>query len=316
MIIRRRRQQSSNYWKAIPSLTAEDREISLEARGLLMYILVKPDDWQIKTEDLLRAGFVGNPPKTTGKQNQRLMTPRTLRRLLTELENAGYICRHFENTKRGARWFMDAYDVPVSIEERTSQKGRTIPKKSESPSINMCNLGSPKKHEPKLHMPKLQHVTLGLSENPAATPTESDRSRQARNLQKHETDLNMRHVRSNTHVSLSSGKPAQANFKTKKNRGVKVETKETSLPEDLGIDAELIEWAKTEAPDINLYRVVANFKDHARDKGRTSKDWLAALHAWCRTAQEFIEKGSKTSNAANQHDVARGYELLAAAQTA
>ena len=165
MIIRRRRQQSSNYWKAIPSLTAEDRELSLEARGLLMYILVKPDDWQIKTEDLLRAGFVGNPPKLTGKQNQRLMTPRTLRRLLTELENAGYICRHCENTKRGARWFMDAYDVPVLVEERTSQKGRTIPKKSPSPSVNMCNLGSSKKAEPKLHMPELQHVTLGLQKN-------------------------------------------------------------------------------------------------------------------------------------------------------
>lgn len=314
MIIRRRRKQNSNYWKAIPSLTAEDRELSLEARGLLMYILVKPDDWQLKTEDLLRAGFVGNPPKKTGKQNQRLMTARTLRRLLTELENAGYICRHCENTKRGAKWFMDAYDVPVPSEERTSQKGRTIPKKSESPSVNMCNLGSPKNTEPKLHMPELQHVTLGLEKKRPSTTDKSERSSQARKLQKHETDLNMRHVRSNTHVSISSAKSTQANFKTRKKRGGKSELEETSLPEDLEIDAELIEWAKTEAPDINLFRVVANFKDHARDKGRKSKDWIAALHAWCRTAQEFLEKGSNRG-AISQHDVARGYELLNAAQT-
>jgi hypothetical protein len=57
---------------------AEDERLSLEARGALLYFLVKPDDWEINADDLAKRGGCGR---------QRAY------RILKELELAGYIVR-------------------------------------------------------------------------------------------------------------------------------------------------------------------------------------------------------------------------------
>jgi len=52
-----------------------DDTLSWEARGLLAYLLMKPDDWEIQLDDLVQAG-----PGTKDE----------LRRIMTELEERGY----------------------------------------------------------------------------------------------------------------------------------------------------------------------------------------------------------------------------------
>jgi hypothetical protein len=307
MIIRRK-ENTSNFWKAIPSRTAEDRELSLEARGLLFYILVKPNNWELKREDLLRAGFVISKPKDDDQTNPRLMTERTLRRLIFELEEAGYLRRQV-NTRRGGEWVMDAYDIPLPLDERTTHRGRTKPKNPDPTKLQHVQLSEAQNDQTKLHMFKFKHVQLSHEKNSSDLTEELGRSGQARKLQKHETDP--KHVRSRSHVSLSSPQISQANCKTKTKKSVKIEnlkTLKTGLPDDLVMDDDLLAMCRQEAPDINVFRVFSDFKDHARETGRECVDWIAAFRRWCRVAQERIEKGRDT-NGNNQDDI-RGLELL------
>lgn len=57
---------------------AEDERISFEARGVLLYLLSKPDDWVPRNTDLQRNGHIGE---------------RQLARILRELKAAGYMRR-------------------------------------------------------------------------------------------------------------------------------------------------------------------------------------------------------------------------------
>ena len=52
-IIRRQKGSESPFF-ATARRTAQDARHSFEARGVLGYILSKPDDWKVKIEDLRR----------------------------------------------------------------------------------------------------------------------------------------------------------------------------------------------------------------------------------------------------------------------
>ena len=58
--------------------TVRDRSVSLEARGFLMFLLAKPDDWQIRPEQIA---------EECGKNRA------TIYRLLLKLIDAGYVRR-------------------------------------------------------------------------------------------------------------------------------------------------------------------------------------------------------------------------------
>jgi hypothetical protein len=57
---------------------AQDKNLSFEARGLLLYLLSKSDDWTALNSDLLEAGKIGM---------------HVLKRVLRELQSAGYLSR-------------------------------------------------------------------------------------------------------------------------------------------------------------------------------------------------------------------------------
>jgi DNA-binding transcriptional ArsR family regulator len=63
--------------------TVRDREVSFEARGFLMFLLAKPDDWQIRPEEIARECGLHRA---------------TVYRLLKKLREAGYVQR--EDIKR------------------------------------------------------------------------------------------------------------------------------------------------------------------------------------------------------------------------
>lgn len=62
-------------------------ELSWKARGLLAYLLTKPDNWEVMMAHLINSAPDGREAVRTG---------------LTELENAGYIVRQFTRTEKGA----------------------------------------------------------------------------------------------------------------------------------------------------------------------------------------------------------------------
>lgn len=65
------------YFVAANAVFSDD-QLSWEARGLMGYLLSKPDDWQVRLFDLVRRGPAGE---------------HKIRRMLRELEAAGYMRR-------------------------------------------------------------------------------------------------------------------------------------------------------------------------------------------------------------------------------
>lgn len=64
-----------NYF-SVARATAQDSTLSFEARGVLLYLLSKPDDWIVQPADLMREGGIGRDKAKS---------------LLKELREAGYI---------------------------------------------------------------------------------------------------------------------------------------------------------------------------------------------------------------------------------
>lgn len=69
------RQRSDNF-AIIPNAVAEDNRLSFTARGLLVYLLAKPNNWQVKISDIRSSGGIGRDQAY---------------KLLGELKAAGYI---------------------------------------------------------------------------------------------------------------------------------------------------------------------------------------------------------------------------------
>lgn len=83
-----------------------DKELSWEAKGVMAYLLSKPDNWVVRTRDLIRQGPAGEYKVT---------------RILSELKKAGYIRRERYRKEDGTfEWETVVYEL------------RTIPQLSTS----------------------------------------------------------------------------------------------------------------------------------------------------------------------------------------
>jgi len=93
------RQRATNY-AIIPNAVAEDSRLTFEARGVLCYLLAKPNDWKVNIVDLQRAGGIGRDK---------------VYRILNELLAAGYIERRQARLAQGTVGEVEyiVYDDPV-----------------------------------------------------------------------------------------------------------------------------------------------------------------------------------------------------------
>lgn len=98
--IRRAPHDSENPYKVVRRATFEDSSLSFEARGVMAYLLMKPDDWEININDLQREGGIGRD-KTY--------------KILTELIAARYLERVDERDKGqfgGATYLLHESPLP------------------------------------------------------------------------------------------------------------------------------------------------------------------------------------------------------------
>lgn len=76
----------------------EDARLSWEARGVMGYLLSKPDNWQVRTYDLKLHGPAG---------------AHKIGRILNELEQAGYLRRERVALPDGTfDWITAVYEAP------------------------------------------------------------------------------------------------------------------------------------------------------------------------------------------------------------
>ncbi len=111
---------------AISRELAQDTSLSFAARGMMLYLLSKSDNWSAQLKDLMRAGDCGM---------------KAIRALLQELESAGYMRRICQHNGKQLEWITEVYEEPVNTEERTISKGRTK-KKQSSPLVNSAPVNS------------------------------------------------------------------------------------------------------------------------------------------------------------------------------
>lgn len=79
------RQRSDNF-ALIPNAVAEDSRLSFEARGLLCYLLAKPNNWVVRIADIQKAGDIGSSKAY---------------RLIKELREVGYIALDIKRAPNG-----------------------------------------------------------------------------------------------------------------------------------------------------------------------------------------------------------------------
>jgi hypothetical protein len=86
-------------YSIIRNETLQDETITWEARGVLAYLLSKPDDWTIRIQDLVNKSPSGRT---------------VVKRILKELETAGYIHRERIHTEKGMfDWISTVYEIPT-----------------------------------------------------------------------------------------------------------------------------------------------------------------------------------------------------------
>src|SRR5574340_412573 len=89
--------KKDKYFKVANSVF-NDENLSWEARGVMGYLLSKPDNWQLRVVDLERRGPAGQDK---------------IRRILRELEAAGYLRRERFRRRDGTfGWFILIFEHP------------------------------------------------------------------------------------------------------------------------------------------------------------------------------------------------------------
>jgi hypothetical protein len=76
-----------NQFYVLPTTTIEDNRLSWEARGMLVYLLSKPDHWEVRIEDLL-----ARTRNCLGRRSGR----DKVYGILKELQMAGYVVRRYD----------------------------------------------------------------------------------------------------------------------------------------------------------------------------------------------------------------------------
>jgi hypothetical protein len=80
----------SREFVSLPNVILNDERLSIEARGMIAYLLSKPPRWQIKTASLARALSKKDHPLGRTK----------LTRMLQEAIAAGYLARSSEQERK------------------------------------------------------------------------------------------------------------------------------------------------------------------------------------------------------------------------
>jgi hypothetical protein len=136
MIIRTVKQRGD--FAVLPKAPLNDKSMSWEARGMLSYLLEKPDGWEISLANLVRSG-----PAEEYK----------VRRILGELKNAGYVRRIRIRIEGGTfRWITQIYETPQSVVSPHSENHYMVDE-SDQPHSDYPHVDEPHVDEPHVDEP-------------------------------------------------------------------------------------------------------------------------------------------------------------------
>jgi hypothetical protein len=145
MIIRSARPESNFY--LLDKTISEDKKLSWAARGLLIFLLGKPDNWRVSVEYLSQQ--TNESAKKTGKQG--------VYSLLDELIAVGYVVRSDKQAHDEKTGFLLGYDYVVYDSPCRPQPCKVEPCKVEPCKAEPCK-AEPCKANPPLISNELEQV--------------------------------------------------------------------------------------------------------------------------------------------------------------
>jgi hypothetical protein len=91
------RVKKEREYVSIANAVLQDKALSWEARGVMAYLLSKPDGWECRNYDLVNQGPAGK---------------HIIQRVLKELKEAGYIYRYRKSDGHKIKWVTEIYETP------------------------------------------------------------------------------------------------------------------------------------------------------------------------------------------------------------
>jgi hypothetical protein len=106
-----------NPYVMIDRRPVDNPELSFKAKGILTYLLSRPDGWEVNVPDLVNHGTDG---------------PSAIRTGLKELRSAGHI--HYNTQREGGyikKWVLEVYEVPelrmsTSVDDTDTEAGKVL----------------------------------------------------------------------------------------------------------------------------------------------------------------------------------------------
>ena len=128
------RQKRKERFSIVDNKVIEDERLSFKARGLLIYMLSKPDDWKFHTEELVKHSSQDGVS--------------AVRTALKEIEKYGYLTRKRERSTKGTftsqDWLLvDTPSIAPQVEnlqvEKSRVNNRTLPNTDFKPNTDHTN---------------------------------------------------------------------------------------------------------------------------------------------------------------------------------
>jgi hypothetical protein len=136
MIIRTVKQRGE--FAILPKAAINDDRLSWEALGVLAYLLSKPDGWQVNLKHLVKRGRA---------QDHKV------RRIVAELEDAGYMVRRRQNGEGGKwTWVTEIYETPQQVVQPSSENHYMVDE-SDQPSRDYPRMDKPHVDDPYVDKP-------------------------------------------------------------------------------------------------------------------------------------------------------------------
>ncbi len=139
MAIFRSKRPERNF-TTLPNELINDEHLSWEARGLLIFILSKPDHWEVKTSHLIKQ------TANSRKQSKR----DSVRAILKELEDAGYVRRSMRRESSSGRFGGVDYIVYETPSPASNQAAESHLPETDLPETDLPETDLPTSVNPPL----------------------------------------------------------------------------------------------------------------------------------------------------------------------
>ncbi len=240
-IIRTQKDKDHPY-KVLNMAFATNPRLSLEAKGLLVYLLSKPDNWRVRVPDLMKQCNIGRDKAY---------------RILKELEDNGHLQRSQEHVEAGrfAEQIITIYEAaqPVQTSEQLPlpEKPHTVKPDTDQPHTVNQDLnkyvGSTSKD--------VKQIGRGNAPATQDAPPQSE--------QTNDTDNRKYPQRKD---SADYRQPA----------------KKTAWPGYDTLPDDWQHYGEQTRPELNIDAVFASFRDYCIANGTRYVNWLAAWQRWVR----------------------------------